>query len=376
MKNNSLLSIIIVNYNTKDLLQQCLHSLFEAVNSKSQISPRHPDFSAKSKSSGSSVTGEPTTIVAHSAEDAEPPIVIVDQHDVLSNSLEIIIVDNNSADGSREFLKELNSKSSPRHPDFSTKSKSSGSSVTGEPITVIARLAEDAEPSATMSEDQYDNNVAIPDNIEIKTILNKTNLGFAKANNQGIKIARGKYILLLNSDTIVKPGALEEMTAFAEKHPEAGIVGPKLLNSDDSLQPSCFHFPTIWGAIKEFWLGKKNAFSKYAPRAKTPVAVNAVVGAAFLISPQARARVGLLNERYFFYFEDLDYCRQIWKNGLKVYYLPEAEIVHLHGVSGKKLNDKPNKWLVESSKIYYGRWQYYLITAIIKLSQWRKRLIK
>ncbi|MCD6225630.1 glycosyltransferase family 2 protein, partial [bacterium] len=202
------------------------------------------------------------------------------------------------------------------------------------------------------------------------------NLGFSKANNQGISIAQGKYLLLLNSDTIVKKGSLEKMVEFAEAHHDAGVVGPRLLNADGSIQPSCFNFPSVLGAIKEFWLGKKGSFTKWAPKGKQPVEVDAVVGAAFLITPQARKKVGLLDERYFFYFEDIDYCRRVWRAGLKVYYFPQAEIIHLHGASGKKLKQKPNQWLIASSKIYYGWWRYYLINSIIWLGQKYEKLFR
>ncbi len=301
MENKPLLSIIIVNYNTKDLLQECLNSLFRAVNSKSQIPCLRRQGNYKQYQN---------------------------LNDQIQN-IEIIIIDNNSHDGSRAFLKDLTDKT----------------------------------------------NKSNKANISLKTIFNKTNLGFAKANNQGIRIAKGKYILLLNSDTIVKKGALERMVGFAEEHPEAGVIAPRLLNADGTVQPSCFHFPTPWRAIQEFWLGKKGSFLKYAPSEKKPLPVDAVVGAAFLLTPQARKKVGLLNERYFFYFEDLDYCRRVRQAGLKVYYLPEAEIVHLHGASSKKLAQGPNRWLIESSKIYHGHWRYYLITAIIRVSQiWKKLL--
>ena len=153
-------------------------------------------------------------------------------------------------------------------------------------------------------------------------ILNDTNTGYGKANNQGINKSNGEYILLLNNDTIVYKDSLDKLVEFAEKTPDAGVVGSRLLNIDGTLQMSCYHFPTITNAIKEYWFGKKGLFEKFAPLGKKPVTVDSVVGAAFLITPEARKRVGILDERYFAYFEDVDYCRQTWKKGLKVYYLP------------------------------------------------------
>ena len=93
-------------------------------------------------------------------------------------------------------------------------------------------------------------------------ILNDNNTGYAKANNQGARKAKGKYILLLNNDTIVHKDALQKLVEFAERTPDAGVVGSRLLNIDDTLQMSCYHFPTITNAIKEYWLGQKGLFEK------------------------------------------------------------------------------------------------------------------
>ncbi len=202
-------------------------------------------------------------------------------------------------------------------------------------------------------------------------IENKQNLGYARANNQGMEKARGEYIILLNSDTIVKKGALGKLMKFAQIKKDAGVIGPKLLNIDGSLQPSCFHFPTIGNAIREYWLGEKGLFEKYAPEGKNPVTVDVLVGAAFLITPKALKRIGLLDERYFTYFEDIDYCRQVWRNGMKVYYYPKAEIIHYHGATFKKMANSANRWkkLIPSSKIYHGNVKHYLITTILWLGQ-------
>ena len=210
---------------------------------------------------------------------------------------------------------------------------------------------------------------------KIELIENSGNFGYAKANNQGIKRSKGKYVLLLNNDTLVKKGALGVLVDFAKRTPDAGVVGSKLLNIDGTLQPSCFHFPTIGNAIKEYWLGEKGLFEKYAPKGKRPVEVEAVVGAAFLITPQAKRKVGLLDERYFAYFEDIDYCRQTWRAGLKVYYLPSSVITHYHGATFKKLADEKDRWrkLIPGSKIYHGVVKHYVINTILWLGQkWEK----
>ncbi len=259
------LSIIIVNFNTKDLIKDCVESIRKNC----------------------------------------------------SLNVEIIVVDNNSQDGSVEAIMKLG---------------------------VVA-------------------------------IFNKGNFGFAKANNQGIKIAKSEYVFLLNSDTLIKKGSLEKILTFAKAHPDAGVVGPRLFFKDGSLQNSCLRFPTIGNAIKEYWFGEKGLFDKYAPKGKSPVVVDSLVGAAFLMTPAALKKVGGLDERYFFYFEDIDYCRKVKRAGLKVYYLPEAEIIHFEGASGKKIAKPKDQWrrLIPSSKIYHGTLKHYILTLIILIGQkWAK----
>lgn len=210
---------------------------------------------------------------------------------------------------------------------------------------------------------------------DLRLIKNQKNVGFAKAVNQGIRKAKGKYILLLNPDAQVKDSAIKNLLKFAEEENDAGVVGAQLLNPDGSVQASVFRFPTLWRAFQEFWLGKR-VYSKYAPEGNDPVEVDAVVGAAFLITPQALKKAGFLDERYFMYFEDLDYCRRVKFAGLKVYYLPKTQVVHYHGVSGRGLVGKEDQWrrLIPGSKIYHGIFRHYLLTLIIWSGQkWQKK---
>lgn len=222
-----------------------------------------------------------------------------------------------------------------------------------------------------------DGSVEMVEKFKVELIKNKNNFGFAKANNQGIRIAKGEYILLLNSDTEVKPGCLEKLVEFAKEHSWAGVIGARLLNPDGSIQPSVYHFPTLLRAMKEYWLGQKGTCEKYAPKDKRPVEVEAVVGAAMLIPKKVFDKVGLLDERYFMYFEDLDFCRRVKRAGLKVLYLPQAEIIHHHGASGKEIPEETRKWLTESSKIYQGFLKHYLINLVIWSGQkWQRFLEK
>ena len=117
---------------------------------------------------------------------------------------------------------------------------------------------------------------------------------------------------------------------------------------------------------------------KYCPKGSGATKVEAVVFAAAIITSVALTRVGLLDERYFMYFEDLDFCKRVWKSGLKVYYLPLAEVIHYHGASGRDIADSANQWrrLIPSSKIYHGVLKHYLIFAIMWLGQKWEMLLK
>lgn len=214
-------------------------------------------------------------------------------------------------------------------------------------------------------------------NGEIAFIENKNNLGFSKANNRGIKKAKGRYILLLNSDTEVEPGSIERLYRFAKTKDDAGVVGARLVLPDGTVQKSCFNFPTVVNAVREYWLGQKDAFGNFAPTGKETTEVDAVVGAAFLITPKALKDVGLLDERYFMYFEDMDYCRRIWRSGLKVYYFPESVIKHYHGASGRTVAHSDEQWrrLIPSSKTYHGIVRHNLITLILWTGQKLQRYL-
>lgn len=208
---------------------------------------------------------------------------------------------------------------------------------------------------------------------KVKLIKNRDNYGYAKAVNQGIKSSWGDYIFVLNPDTQLKKGAVDKMLEFSSNNKNIGVIGPRLLNLDGSLQNSCYHEPTITAAIKEYFLGIKDQFDKYAPSGNMPQKVDAVVGAAMFIPRATVNKVGYFTGRYFMYFEDLDYCRKVRKAGLDVFYLPTAEVVHVHGGITKTVSDKAGKWLINSSKIYHGITKHNLLSFVLWSGQkWNK----
>jgi len=208
-------------------------------------------------------------------------------------------------------------------------------------------------------------------------ILNKQNKGYVKVNNQGLRVSKGEYKLLINNDTILHLGAIDKLLNFCENTKDCGVVGPKLLNTDGSLQFSCYRFPTIRNAILENFFGKKGLFDKYSPLGNEPQVVDSLVGAVFMISKRAYKVVGMLNKRFKAYYEDMDYCRRVWRHGFKVYYYPKAIVTHHHGVSFARLADSGEQWkkLIPSSIIYHGRLKHYLIFLITWVGQkWQKLL--
>lgn len=212
-----------------------------------------------------------------------------------------------------------------------------------------------------------------------KTVIylkNSSNMGFVGSYNKLIKASRGELILLLNSDIEVKPGALTTLVNISNHfHNKVALAG-KLLLSDGRIQDSVFALPTIWGVVHEYFFNKKYSFSMYHPAGDTPVRVEVAVMACYLIPRSIINEVGLLNPKLFMYFEDVDYARRLNKAGVPLYYCPQAEFIHHHGASAHELgDDRANKQLIASAKIYHGRPYYYLLTAALWLGQKFQKLI-
>ena len=197
-------------------------------------------------------------------------------------------------------------------------------------------------------------------------IQNPSNFGFSKANNIGAQHASGKYLLFLNSDMELINDSLLSMTDYLQKNPQIGAIGPAFLNPDLSLQGSVMNDQTPINAIKEYWLGSSNSYSKYAPTTNIPIAVENISGGAVLINHNLFNKIGGWNEKYFFYFEDLDLCRQIRRDHKSVYYYPQCHVIHRHGASGKTVKDDRNQWrrLIPSSIKFHGYFEHYLIFFI------------
>ena len=268
------LSIIIVSYNTKEFLRNCLTSILSSINGKL--------------------------------------------------GCEVIVVDNASSDGSASEILNMKNKIS-----------------------------------------------------NMRAILNKKNVGFSKANNIGIKQAKGRYLLFLNPDTIVYPNILETMVDFMDKHKDAGAATCKVVMPNGELDESCHRgFPTPWNAFSYFsGISKLFPYSKllsdynlsWMDLSKTHE-IDALCGAFMLVRRKAGEQVGWWDEDYFFYGEDIDFCYMLKSKGWKIYYVPTVSILHYKGVSGgiKKISreittadsatkKKATRARFEAMKIFYEK---------------------
>lgn len=211
-------------------------------------------------------------------------------------------------------------------------------------------------------------------NKDIKLIENKQNLGFSKANNIGFKEATGDYLLFLNSDMELIDSSLIEMFNYISKDKSIGAIGPQFLNVDMTPQSSVFPPQTATNAFKEFFLNKKS-YSKYLPSLDKISEVYSISGGALMIKKDFFEKIGKWNEKYFFYFEDLDLCRTIHKFHKKIIFYPFCKVIHRHGASGTKLANETNQWrrLIPSSIKFHGIIKHYLINFIIWSGQkWQK----
>ena len=244
------LSIIIVNWNTRELLKNCLESIYETT----------PDFPVK-----------------------------------------VIVVDNASSDGSPEMI---------------------GS------VFPLVQLVE-----------------------------NRENAGFARATNQGIKLAETKYILLLNPDTVVLPGALNSLVDFMDTHHQAGAAGSRVLNPDGSLQTSCYVYPTLKSEFfRLFHLDSiflKTTYRMDRWDKEFPRAVDIIQGDCLLLRKTALDQVGLLDESFFIYSEDVDLCRRLQQASWEIYWVPQAQLIHYGGQSTRQV--AAEMFL----KLYQGKTMYF-----------------
>lgn len=209
---------------------------------------------------------------------------------------------------------------------------------------------------------------------EVDFIQSPENIGFGRSNNLGFGKVTGDALLLLNPDTELRPGAVEVLLENLRYLPEAGLIGARLLNSDESLQLSSVHLlPTAWNiALDSEWVRRRWWRRKGPSPSAEALEVEAVSGACMMLRSESFRRLGGFDPRYFMYAEDMDLCFQVRQSGLKIYHAPRARVLHHGGGSSRAQFNKFSAVMVrEALRVYilsnHGRfhgWVYRLLMAI------------
>jgi hypothetical protein len=215
-------------------------------------------------------------------------------------------------------------------------------------------------------------------------IANSRNAGFAAACNEGIRRAQGEFVLLLNPDTELREDAVSKLVAAMHARPYVGIAGPRMLNTDGSLQPSVRNNPSLPSQILIMFkmhndlplvklplLRKTSILRRYFADEMdygTAQRVFQIMGAAFLIRGSVIRDLGLLDERYFIWFEEVDYCKRAADKGIQTWYLPEASVVHHGGASfAKEFGVKKQRYFNTSLRTYMRIHHGILAAAVVAL---------
>jgi GT2 family glycosyltransferase len=196
----------------------------------------------------------------------------------------------------------------------------------------------------------------------VRLIRNEANLGFARGNNLGLAAAEGRYVALINSDVLLRDGCLQRLVRYLDEHPRVGIVGPRVLNADGTLQFSCWDFPSVAGTLARSLaldtLARRSALGARFTMRDWPTdaehAAEALSGCIVVARREAVQSVGPLDEAYFFYAEDQDWCLRFRRAGWEIRYDPLAEAVHFGGGSS---SGQTARYAVEYERanLYYWR---------------------
>jgi len=197
---------------------------------------------------------------------------------------------------------------------------------------------------------------------QVRLIRNPINLGFARGNNLGIQNSHGRYLCLINSDVKVLPDCISRLVDYCEQHPEVGMAGPQVAGGDGKLQRSCRGFPTLWNMLcralaLDSLFPRCKLFTGYSlshwPQNATR-AVDILSGCFWLIRRETLSRVGLLDEAFFMYGEDMDWSKRFWLNGSSLAFVSEAEAVHYGGASS---SNAPIRFYIEKQRADLQYWK-------------------
>jgi GT2 family glycosyltransferase len=207
----------------------------------------------------------------------------------------------------------------------------------------------------------------------VRLIENQENVGFARANNQAINAARGRYVLLLNSDAFLHTGAVETLVEYMDQHAEVGAAGCMLFYEDGTLQRSCSAFPTVWTELwQALWLDRlfptHPLFGKYWMmywKMDDARQVDVVMGACMMLRRQALEQVGLLDEQFFMYSEEVDLCYRLKQAGWQVCFVPEATATHIWGGTARKVQREETFLRLYASRALFFRKHYGRLTTLL-----------
>ena len=225
---------------------------------------------------------------------------------------------------------------------------------------------------------QYDTEIIVVDNAStdgsaelvkeqfpsVILVSNETNLGFAKANNIGIRQCTGKYMCLINSDVFVKKECIKQAVQFMDNNTKIGVLGPRIIGADGQVQRSCMAFPTLWNTFcralaLDSLFPKSKLFGGYLMRYwqhDNIQSVDVINGCFWMVRRAALENVGLLDERFFIYGEDIDWCRRFHDSEWDVVFFPKAEVIHYGGASSA---NAPVRFYVEMHRANLQYWQKY-----------------
>jgi GT2 family glycosyltransferase len=211
----------------------------------------------------------------------------------------------------------------------------------------------------------------------VRLIMNAYNADFVRGTNQALKKSAGRYVLWLNNDTLVLPGALDALVNFMDSNPDCGICTPKVVNRDLTLQKQCRRsFATPWDVFCYFsglsrLFSKSSLFARYLMTYKAEDEVHetdAVSGCCLLARREVMNQIGLIDERFIIYQDDADYCFRARRAGWKVYYYPKAQIIHFGGLGGTRVH--PYRHIFQWHRSYFLYFRKNLARRYFFLFNW------
>lgn len=209
---------------------------------------------------------------------------------------------------------------------------------------------------------------------DVRVIANSENVGFTRGNNQALALAQGRYLFLLNPDTELRPGALQTLYDFAEANPRAGIIGPQLFYGDGSVQSSRRRFPTLATAFLEStilqqWFPRHRVLTRYYmndTRDDATQPVDWVNGAAMFVRRAVYDQIGGLDEGFFMYSEELDWCYRAKQAGWEIFYLPSAQITHFEGKSSEQVVAQRDIYFHSSKVRFFRKYRGAFVAEILR----------